>query len=157
VAFNKGQSATAAAGSAIGSKMKILLTSIFLALSTNAVAGNDNFSIDIDCDGIPENVTINVSEQDFDLSVIASSNKKKSALTFGLGQPSRQDAICGLSPKLSSGNAATKEMHLEMFGEEIDGYIYSQSCKELVVGDDDCDSIYIFFNHKTGVLNWSRL
>ncbi|WP_233081902.1 hypothetical protein [Rheinheimera soli] len=137
--------------------MKIWIASIFLALSTIAVAGNDNFSIDIDCDGIPENLTINVSEQDFDLSVVASSNNKKSVLTFGVGQSSRQDAICGLSPKLSSGNAATKEMHLEMFGEEIDGYKYSQSCKELVVGDDDCDPIYVFFNHKTGVLNWSRL
>lgn len=137
--------------------MKVLIASIFLVLSTIAVAGNDNFSIDIDCDGIPENVTINVSEQDFDLSVVASSNNKKSALTFGVGQSSRQDAICGLSPKLSPGNAATKEMHLEMFGEEIDGYKYSQSCKELVVGDDDCDPIYVFFNHKTGVLNWSRL
>lgn len=139
--------------------MKILIASAFLALSTIAVAvaDNDNFSIDIDCDGVPENVALNVLEQDFVLSVIASSNKKESSLTFGLGQSSRQDAICGLSPKLSFGDAATKETHLEMFGEKIDGYKYSQSCKELVVGGDDCDPIYVFFNHKTGVLNWSRL
>ncbi len=137
--------------------MKILITSAFLALSTIAVADNYNFSIDIDCDGAPENVAVNVLEQDFALSVIASSNKKESSLTFGLGQSSRQDAVCGLSPKFSSGDAATKEMHLEMFGEKIDGYKYSQSCKELVVGGDDCDPIYVFFNHKTGILNWSRL
>lgn len=136
--------------------MKILLAAMFLSLSAIAAAGNDSFSIDIDCDGVPENVAINVSEHDFDVSVVASSNKKKSSLTFGLGQSSRQDAICSLSPKFSSGDVASKEMHLKMYGEENDGYKYEQSCKELVIADDDCDAIYVFFNHKTGVLNWAR-
>ncbi len=54
--------------------MKILITSAFLALSAIAIADNSNFSIDIDCDGVAENVAVNVLEQDFVLSVVASSN-----------------------------------------------------------------------------------
>ncbi len=137
--------------------MKTLLAFILLTSAVAAAADNGNILIDIDCDGIPEQTKLKVSERDFAISVETSSNKTKSTLKFGLNQPSQQDSICGLKPELSSGEAATKDMHFEMFGGDIDGYKYSKSCKELVINGGECDPIYVFFNHKTGVINWLRL
>jgi hypothetical protein len=114
-------------------------------------------SIDIDCDGILDPINLSVSELEFSISIQASSSAKVSELVFGLGQPSRQDAICGLAPELSSSFSATEEMHKDMFGETIEGYKYIGQCNDLIVSGGECDSITVFFNHKAGVLNWLRL
>jgi hypothetical protein len=134
--------------------MKQTIFLVFLIFSIESIAME---SIDIDCDGILDPINITVSDTEFSINIIASSSPKVSELTFGLGQPSRQDAICGLVPELSSSNAATEEMHQEMFGEAIEGYKYLKQCNDLVVSGGECDSITVFYNHKTGVLNWLRL
>jgi len=136
--------------------MKVATAIVLIAFSASLLADKSIFSMDIDCDGIAENVTLEISEQNFVVSVVTSSNGKSTSLTFGLDQPSRQDAICGTSPMLSARTAETEEGHINMFGEIVDGYNYSPACKELIVSGGDCDPIHVFFDHKRDTLNWLR-
>ncbi len=105
--------------------------------------------VDVDCDGVIDKGELTVSTTDFKITIVASSNNKASSLEFGLGQPSRQDAICGKTPSFAVVEPDVLEMHISMFG--------SLQCSDIVVSGGECDSITVFFNHITGELNWWRL
>lgn len=113
--------------------------------------------IDIDCDGETEELNVGFIENDFVLKMSPSSVNSSSQLQFGLGQASRQDAICDVEVEFLVTDSIPKQIHINMFGETVEGYNYDSSCKDLVVLGGDCDSITIFYNHKTEVLNWWRL
>ena len=76
-------------------------------------------------------------------------------MQFGLAQPSRQDAICGEKPVLSSFPSGAREF-LELYGEAAEGYSFDEGCLDLKISGGECDSITIFFNHESRLLNWWR-
>ncbi len=71
--------------------------------------------VDVDCDGVIDKGELTVSTTDFKITIVASSNNKASSLEFGLGQPSRQDAICGKTPSFAVVEPDVLEMHISMF------------------------------------------
>lgn len=114
------------------------------------------FKLDIDCDGVEDEVIYGTVGNDFVIKVSSSLYAKSSSLQFGLGQASRQDAICGLKPEFSKFEADSKQLK-ELFGEVFEGYKSDGNCFDLNIGGGECDSINVFFNHKSQVLNWWRM
>lgn len=114
------------------------------------------FKIDLDCDGKQDDIYLGYVGSDFLVKAMVSSQEKSSRLQFGLSQPSRQDAICGSIPKLGRFETSP-EMFQEIFGEVPEGYEFSPQCSELEISGGECDSIHIFWNHKTKEMNWWRM
>ncbi len=138
--------------------MKILFFLMFVSCAIKAHSSELKLpDVDIDCDGVIDKTDLFIGTTDFKITVVASSNNNKSSLEFGIGQPSRQDAICGNTPSFAMVEPDTSEMHVNMFGSKIDGYKYSPQCRDIIVSGGECDSITVFFNHSTGILNWWRL
>jgi len=112
--------------------------------------------IDIDCDGVDDSVFLGRIKNDFIVKVLASSSKTESQLQFGLAQPERQDAICGKNPKFTTYNSDA-EAQTMLFDEVFEGYKSGLQCFDLNISGGECDSITVFYNHKTQKLNWWRL
>jgi len=112
--------------------------------------------IDIDCDGVGDSVFLGHIKNDFIVKILASSSKTDSQLQFGLAQPSRQDAICGEAPNFTTYNSDAKAQEM-MFDEVFEGYKSGSQCFDLNISGGECDSITVFYNHKTQELNWWRL
>ncbi len=117
---------------------------------------NPVHKIDIDCDGIEDSVHLGHVENDFIVKISSSSSKKDSKLQFGLAQPSRQDAICGTEPKFTT-YGSDEEAQRMLFDEVFEGYKSGAQCFDLNISGGECDSITVFYNHKTQELNWWRL
>ena len=112
--------------------------------------------VDIDCDGIEDSVYIGHVANDFIVKILASSSKQESKLQFGLAQPSRQDAICGKAPKFTTYGSDAKAQKM-LFDKVFEGYKSGEQCFDLNISGGECDSITVFYNHKTQELNWWRL
>jgi hypothetical protein len=112
--------------------------------------------IDIDCDGVEDSVYMGRVKNDFVIRIHASSAKTESKLQFGLAQPSRQDAICGKEPKFATYSSDAEAQRM-LFDEVFEGYKSGQQCFDLNISGGECDSITVFYNHKTQELNWWRL
>ncbi|WP_394173902.1 hypothetical protein [Thalassotalea litorea] len=114
------------------------------------------YEVDIDCDGRVDQVLYGTISNDFVIKVKSSAYNTTSSLQFGLGQSSRQDAICGLEPEFSKFESSSEQIK-ELFGEEFEGYKDTGICFDLNISGGECDSINVFFNHKTQELNWWRM
>lgn len=114
------------------------------------------FVLDIDCDGKEEEVVYGTISNDFIIKITSSLYDKTSSLQFGLGQASRQDAICGLTPEFSKFKSDAIQLK-DLFDEVFDGYKSDNMCFDLNISGGECDSINVFFNHKTKELNWWRM
>lgn len=142
--------------------MKSLLLLALLVINT--VVGADEtvwlkssvYELDIDCDGKEDKVFYGTVGNDFVIKIKSSLYDKSSSLQFGLGQASRQDAICGMKPEFSKFESDSEQLK-ELFGEVFEGYKSDGLCFDLNIEGGECDSINVFFNHKTQVLNWWRL
>ena len=134
----------------------IFLTIFFFSIAAFANEG-DIPKIDIDCDGQNDDFNLSINESEFKITITVTSSNTTSSLEFGLAQPSRHDAICASTPIFSSVESDTIDMHIDMFGSKIEGYKYSPKCSDLFIEGGECDSITVFYNHKTGALNWLRL
>lgn len=134
----------------------IFLIFCFSAFGEN-IRWNDQpaYKIDIDCDGSTEDVRMGFIENDFVIEIKASGTGKKSSLQFGLAQPSRQDAICGTSPGFSTYKSDADAQKM-LFDEIFEGYKSGEQCFDLNISGGECDSITVYFNHKTQELNWWR-
>ena len=114
------------------------------------------YKIDIDCDGSKEDVRLGFIDNDFIIQIKASESGKSSRLQFGLAQPSRQDAICGKFPDFST-YKSDAESQKTLFDKVFEGYKSGGQCFDLNISGGECDSITVYFNHKTLELNWWRL
>ena len=112
--------------------------------------------IDIDCDGVEDSVYIGYVENDFVVKISSSSSKTDSKLQFGIAQSSRQDAVCGEEPKFTT-YGFDAEIQKMLFDEVSEGYKSGAQCFDLNISGGECDSITVFYNHKTQELNWWRL
>jgi hypothetical protein len=135
----------------------ILLVFSFSAFGED-IRWNDQpvYKIDIDCDGVDEDVRLGFIDKDFVIEIKVSGSGKASSLQFGLAQSSRQDAICGTSPEFST-YKSDAEAQKKLFDEVFQGYKSGEQCFDLNISGGECDSIAVYFNHKTLELNWWRL
>ena len=110
---------------------------------------------DIDCDGLLDTAKLGYIENRVRLSVTFGANRSPQIIEFGLGESGRQSSLCGTIAILK-----VEDMDYdlkEIFGENPEGFKQSNTCKGLNVSAGDCDSMHIFWNHKTKHINWWRL
>lgn len=110
---------------------------------------------DINCDGYKDSARISQANGKVVLTVILHDGTTANELSFGLGDPMRQDVLCGMTATLKQ-----EEMQDDLssiLGENPEGYKPSGACIGLNISGGDCDSIHIFWNHVTDELNWWRL
>jgi hypothetical protein len=135
-------------------QMKQIFTFIFLCFS-GASFGVDKVEADINCDGNLDSASIVQTENRVTLSVTLSDGSKSNELSFGLGKSGYQDALCG--------NVASLELEelpeniSEELGENPIGYKALKNCSGLNLNAGECDSIHVFWNHETKMINWWRL
>lgn len=141
--------------------IRALLSVLILLIPTSAYEDNiewDESSIvkaDINCDGKPDTAKLGYLKNRVRLTVIFGGDGTSQSIEFGLGKSQYQDYLCGTKALLS-----VEDMDynlIEAFGENPEGFKQSKTCMGLNVRAGDCDSMHIFYNHKTGRINWWRL
>jgi hypothetical protein len=135
--------------------MKNSAFALLIFLSSICFGAEPKVVGDINCDGKPDSAEIIKSSNTVTLRAILNDGTKTNELSFGLGQPNRQDALCGLNPTLKKEKLA--EDLSDGLGQNPPGYKPSPSCIGLNIDDGDCDSIHIYWNHQTKKLDWWRL
>lgn len=135
--------------------MKHSALTLIIFLSSACFGGESKVIADINCDGKPDSAEIVKAENIVTLKVMLNDGTKSNELSFGLGQPNRQDALCGVDPILKKEKLA--EDLSDSLGQNPPGYKPLPSCAGLNISDGDCDSIHIYWNQSTKMLNWRRL
>lgn len=110
---------------------------------------------DIDCDGVEDTARMEYVEDRVRVTVTLAATKTSQSLEFGLGNSGAQESLCGTEATLE-----IEDMDydlIEMFGENPEGFRESKTCKGLRLSDDECDSMHMFWNHKTKHIDWWRL
>lgn len=110
---------------------------------------------DIDCDGKADEVIIGFLDSGFQLRVTPSTSRVPSTINFGLGDPTRQDGLCGTEVEVALYQTDQEALE-EEFGEAFEGYRSVPGCVDISLRGGDCDSINVFWNHETRTLNWWR-
>jgi hypothetical protein len=109
---------------------------------------------DFDFDHVVDEAFLGHSPGKVFVGVVRAASNDPQILEFGVGNA--QDAICNEPAKLALESLDYDPT--EAVG-EIDGFVRSQQSKGLVLtdGNDDCDPIHIYWDHKTQHLSWWRL
>ena len=129
---------------------------IVLLLALPSIASAENrVEGDINCDGKNDIANIVYENKKVKVIVTLSNGKKANELVFGLGESISQSSLCGTKAILSAESLA-KDLS-DALGENPEGYKPSDSCIGLNLRGGECDSIHMFWNHKTNQLNWWRL
>lgn len=113
--------------------------------------------LDLDCDGIADDVLTAQDEQRFYVGVVLGASHQKdrySIVAFALGGD-WQESFCGefesLTPEpLSSAMA-------DATGEEELGYVATQGCLGLKLVAGECDSFHLYWNRMSNALDWWRV
>ena len=126
---------------------------LLFVLPLIASAGN-KIEGDIDCNGKNDIAEIFHKNKKVKVIVTLNGSKKTKEMEFGLGDSISQSSLCGNKASL---HADSLNDLSDMFGENLPGYKTSKTCIGLNLRGGECDSIHIFWNHKTNQLNWWRL
>jgi hypothetical protein len=136
----------------------ILILSIPLCAYASEIKWDESSTVRVDfnCDGTPDTAKLGYIENRVRLTIIFGGGDLPSqSIEFGLGMSGYQDALCGTDAKLS-----IEDMDydlIEIFGENPEGFEQSKTCSGLNIRAGDCDSMHIFWNHKTNHIDWWRL
>lgn len=110
---------------------------------------------DFNGDGRPDYAMVGYKGEALVLAIRASSATGRKYRTdmqrFGIG-PSIQAAICEAPATLSVG-----EQFCSPMDEPLPGCRSSKAARSLNLSGGDCDSIHLFWNHKTNRMEWWRL
>lgn len=117
---------------------------------------NSQLMVDVNCDGNKDHTMIGYHGSNVIVKTKISGSNIESTLTFGIGEPNRQDALCGTEVTLSSYESSTEGL-IEIFGEAFPEYKEGPGCYDLYIQAGECDSIHMYWNHTTNQLNWWRL
>lgn len=127
----------------------------FIFLSSACFGAEQKIVEDINCDSKPDSAEIMKTENTVTLKVTLNDGTEANELSFGLGQPDRQDALCGVDPILKREKLADDLS--DALGQNPPGYKASPNCFGLNISAGDCDSIHVYWNHQTKMLNGWRL
>lgn len=141
--------------------MRTIFLLFFICFALTAHADNikwdesSTVKADINCDGVLDTAKLGYIENRIRLSVTLGTSGSTQSIEFGLGESGNQDSLCGTDAILT---VTDMDYNLvEPFGENPEGFRQSKTCKGLNVRAGDCDSMHIFWNHKTKHINWWRL
>lgn len=134
-----------------------LLISILFLISSVAIAQNSEVEGDFDCDGKTDMAIIRIIDKEVILSIELGNEKQANTLKFVLGNPSSQISLCGTTAHLSTKAPSDNEYFEAALGGTPEGYNTSSQCFDLNISGGECDSMHIFWNHKTSMFNWWRL
>lgn len=110
---------------------------------------------DVDCDGVEDMAQMDYVEDRVRVTVTLAETKTPQSLDFGLGNSMSHASLCGTKAALE-----IEDMDydlIEALGENPEGFRKSTTCKGLILTDDECDSMHIFWNHDTKHIDWWRL
>lgn len=135
---------------------KIIIISIFaFCIPLNAECAkpvSHTLHIDLNGDGSKETVTWSQDPKAITLSVLDKKNASvEQHLIFGM-DPARQDAVCKLPVKL-----VVIDQQCDPLDEPLPGCKSESKGKALLINDDICDPIILYWNHDDDLLNWWRL
>ncbi len=108
---------------------------------------------DINCDGRPDQALLGRREGKVYVGLVVSGRARPEILGFGIGG-GVQDTICAEPAIL---RIESLDYDPAKAVGRIDGFRRSKRCKGLKLSGGQCDSIHIFWNHKTKELDWWRL
>ena len=131
----------------------LLFSLIFFPIA--CFSETDDVEGDINCDGNKDSARIAQVNDKVVLTVVLHDGTIANELSFGVGDPMRQDALCGMSAHLNS-EQMTEDLSV-ILEQNPEGYRPSSACIGLNISGGECDSIHIFWNHVTNELNWWRI
>jgi hypothetical protein len=108
---------------------------------------------DIDCDGRVDSAFVGHSDSAMYVGVVPGGGTPAEVLQFGLHGNAVQDAVCSDKAKLKVESLDYDPT--DAVG-ELPGFQRSRVCKGLNLGEDDCDSIHMYWNHASHHLDWWR-
>ncbi len=108
---------------------------------------------DFDCDGDTDHAFLGHRPGRVYVGLVRAASPKPEILEFAVN-PGVQAAICGEPAELAVESLDYDPT--EAVG-PIEGFRRSQSCKGLQLSGGECDSVHLFWNHKTRQLEWWRL
>ena len=113
------------------------------------VANEHKIVGDINCDGKEDIAKMTYTKSKVMIYVTLNDGTKSNEIEFPLGESGYQGSLCGNNPILS----------LDELEEEMIGYKPSKGCigLNIRVRAGECDSMHLFWNKETGMLNWWSL
>ena len=114
--------------------------------------GSSRLVGDVDCDGVADSAFIGRAKSAVHVGLIRANVASPEILSFAIGSGT-QKAVC--SDKVVLVFESLDYDPKDAVG-EIDGFHRSTVCKGLTLGDDDCDSIQMFWNTSSHHLDWWR-
>lgn len=129
------------------------LRSLSAAMPDAQWDGSSALSADFDSDGLVDQAFLGHARGKVLVGVVRAAAKEPEILEFGVNS-SAEDAICKEPAKLA---IESLDYDPNQDGGEIEGFERSKQAKGLVLSDDACDPIHIYWNHKTKHIWWWRL
>ena len=109
---------------------------------------------DVDCDGVPDSAFVGRSPSRVDVGVVRARVPTPDILSFGVHGAGVQNAVGSNKAQLAFESLDYDPS--EAVG-EIDGFQRSKECRGLNLGDEDSDTMHLFWNRKSHHLDWWRL
>lgn len=133
--------------------MTLRITALsMLILFAAAFAADGLVSADLDGDGKSDTVRLEQAASGLSLSVsISSAGGATRSLRFGVNA-ARQDAVCRLPVQVG-----VEPLECAPDGQPLPGCKALPGAQELVLDDDTCDVILVYWNHEKRELGWWRL
>ena len=110
-------------------------------------------SVDVDCDGRVDSAFVGRSDSAMYVGVVTNTRIPAEVLRFGLHGNAVQDAVCSDKAKLTVESLDYDPT--DAVG-ALAGFQRSRVCRGLNLGEEDCDSIHLYWNHESHHLDWWR-
>ncbi|MES2676260.1 MAG: hypothetical protein V4660_18625 [Pseudomonadota bacterium] len=135
---------------------------ILLAASISAAAVQEKdtaISADINCDGKTDVAKLEYINKEVKITLTEGDSGKSSYLIFGLEHKEGQESFCGKNIELSKFETIPNNSpeFIQGLGAVPEGHESKKGCFEISLSDGMCDSIHVYWNHKTNKLSYWRL
>jgi hypothetical protein len=135
---------------------------MLLVASISATAAQENskeISADINCDGKVDTAKLEYLNGQAKITLNEGGSGKSSYLIFGLENAKGQESFCGKTIELSKFETIPNSSpdFIQGLGAVPEGHVSTKGCFEIKLNDGMCDSINLYWNHKTKKLSYWRL
>ena len=108
---------------------------------------------DFDCDGLADSAFVGRAPERISVGIVRGSAPTPTIISFGV-HGSRIQEHAGSADAILTLESIDYDPK-EDIG-ELEGFRQSSTCKGLNLGDGDSDAMHLYWNHKTGALDWWR-
>jgi hypothetical protein len=109
---------------------------------------------DIDCDDRVDTAAVGRKDDEVRVGLVRGAELSPPQVLAFAVSTAEQAAVCSVDVALE-----VESMDKELRDEEMDppaGYQRSATCQGLALGDGNCDSIHLYWNHDSSQLDWWR-